>query len=453
MTFLTTFHRAFLAAALISPPAYSLQAQDGALDPNFQPGAGAHFSSAPWAGTVSSIAVQADGKALIGGLFDSFDGVPRHNIARLRSDGGVDATFDPGTGADGSVDCIAVQPDGRVIIAGAFNAYNTTPRGRIARIEATGTIDPGFGVAFGADSYIRCLAIQPDGKILIVGLFDSYGGSACSRIARLNVDGSVDNSFNALPGADDHVYAIAVQPDLRILAGGEFSTFGGLARNRLVRLNSDGTIDTSFDPGIGTNAAILDLALQSNGSVLIAGEFSTYAGSWRRGLAQVTGDGQLDLAFAPPTLLALDTVNAVAVQPDGKVLIAGILLNRVARLNADGTQDTSFAPASGTNSEPRSLALQSDGKALIGGGFTNFGGVPTGHIARVFATSWYYRCYIDTDGDGFGVGMPIVSSTPCGLGYSSADGDCDDSNPSVNPYAPEICDGLDNDCDGGCMLH
>jgi len=156
--------------------------------------------------------------------------------------------------------------------------------------------------------------------VLLGGNFTTIAGVSRNRIARLNSDGSLDTGFNPGTGANNNVWALAVQFDGKVLVGGEFTTMDGVSRNRIVRLNSDGSLDTGFNPGTGANGIVLALAQQPNGKVLIGGAFTT---------------------------------------------IAGVSRNYIARLNADGSLDTTFESSSGPNLQVNTMALQSDGKVLV----------------------------------------------------------------------------------------
>ena len=168
---------------------------------------------------VMATAVQPDGKMIIAGRFSSVLGVPRSNIARINADGTLDTGFDPKVGGD--VYCVAVQGDGKVMIGGGFSqlqpngAYIPTSRQNIARVNADGTLDTGFTLS--ANSYVFSLAVQADGKALIGGVFTSPR----PYIARVNTDGSLDAGFYAT--ANNYVSSVAVQGDGRVLLGGFFT--------------------------------------------------------------------------------------------------------------------------------------------------------------------------------------------------------------------------------------
>jgi len=355
---------------------------DGSLDTSFQPGTGAGSS-------VEALALQSDGKVLIGGIFSTFNGVPRSGVARLNGDGSLDLGFDPGTGANNTVHSLAPQPDGKVLIGGNFTAFGGTSRIRLARTQPDGSLDPSFNPGSGADNRVYALGLQGDGRVAIAGAFLNVGGFPRGRITRLNIDGTLDLGFNPGTGANNGVLSVALQPDGRLLAAGSFTTFNGSLRNRIVRLNEDGSIDAGFDPGLGANDAVRSLAVQPDGMVLIGGNFTSFNGLARNRIARLAGDGSLDPLFLPG-VGANESIRSVALQPDGKILIAGMFSNyngtsrgRIARIHADGSLDASFNPGSGANSTIESLVLQADGKVLIAGSFALYNGTARNRVARV----------------------------------------------------------------------
>ena len=279
--------------------------------------------------------VQPDGKILVGGVFTMLGGggtgtTVRNNIARLHPDGSLDTTFNPG--ADFGVLALKLLPDGKILVGGNFSTLGgggtgTTVRNRIGRLNANGSLDTTFNP--GANTTVWALALQPDGKILVGGAFTTLGGGATgtsvrNRIGRLNPDGSLDGGFN--PGAGDVVLALVVEPDGKILVGGEFTTLGGgtgtTVRNRIGRLNTDGSLDTTFNPG--ANGFVQALARQLDGKILVGGAFTMLGGgtgtTMRSRIGRLHPDGSLDTTFNPG---ANDDVNAVSVLPDGKILVGG----------------------------------------------------------------------------------------------------------------------------------
>ena len=291
---------------------------------------------------VSVMAVQPDGKTILGGGFTSVLGVARNRIARLNADGTLDAGFDPN--ADYDVYSVAVQADGKILLGGRFDTVGGTARSRIARVNADGTLDAGFNP--NAGSIVYSVALQADGKILLGGFFSTVGGAAHIGIARVNADGTLDMGFN--PNADGSVNSVAVQADGKILLGGGFTTVGGTARNYLARVNADGTLDAGFDPN--ASGPVYSVAVQADGKILLGGNFTTVGGTARNNLARVNADGTLDAGFDPN---ANSVVLSVAVQADGKILlgggfstVGGTARNLFARLINDSATQTLTAPSS-----------------------------------------------------------------------------------------------------------
>lgn len=366
---------------------------DGTVDTSFNPGTGAD-------GSVSSMALQADGKLLIGGVFTNYNNTQRNRIARINPDGSLDASFNPGSGFNEPVHSIAIQPDGKAIIAGDFTSYNGTVRNRILRLDADGSLDSGFNTGSGASSTVRSLALQADGKVLIGGDFSiSANGESRYSIARINTDGGLDTSFNFALSSSITVNCVAVQPDGKVLIGGDFGfSIGGQTARGILRLNENGSRDGSFSPGTGATSQVLSSAvrsviLQSNGKILIGGDFTQYNGTTRNRIARINADGSLDTSFNPgtgTTNSVLIRVNSVATRMDGRILIAGnfrsyngTTRDRIASLNEDGGLDGSFNPTSGLSNEVRSVSIQSDGKIIVAGDFTTYGATTRNRILRL----------------------------------------------------------------------
>ena len=152
------------------------------------------------------------------------------------------------------------------------------------------------------------VAIQADGKVLIGGEFTTVSGTSRNAIARLNGDGTLDTGFDPGAGANDWVKDVAVQPDGKVLIGGDFTTVNGTGRNRIARLNGDGTLDTGFDPGAGANYWVSAVAIQADGKVLIGGGFDTVDGTARKRIARLNGATPPVFASAAPATATLGTV-------------------------------------------------------------------------------------------------------------------------------------------------
>jgi uncharacterized delta-60 repeat protein len=355
---------------------------DGALDNSFNPGD--NFIT-----LVGSIALQPDGKILAGGNFYNYNGLTRGNIARMLTDGSLDPGFSSLAGNGGPVKSICLQPDGNIITGGLFNYSNQRARNNIARLHTDGTPDLNFNPDGGAINTVLATAVQPDGRIILGGIFNSYNGLLCNRLARTDPSGIPEPGFGGA-GPNDRVTVIALQADKKILAGGYFTAYGQINRKGIARINADGTADDTFNMnGPGTNQSVEALAVQPDGKIIIAGYFNTYNGVTRTGIARLLADGTLDNSFDPGAG-SDGFVFAVAVQPDGKILVGGAFnhwngqtAGGLARLNADGTLDNSFSTGSGTDGIVYCFALQPDGKIMAAGEFTHFNGISRNRVLRL----------------------------------------------------------------------
>ena len=179
------------------------------------------------------------GKVLIGGAFTHYNGTNLNYIARLNADGSVDTTFNPGSAANGTVNAIAIQLDGRVLVGGSFFQFNGVPLNRIARLNADGSLDAGFTAAIGTgvNNTVKGIALQADNRIVLVGQFTQVSGLTYNRIVRLLSTGALDTTINFGDGANSDVDAVVIQPrNGMIVIGGAFTQFNDQSYNHIVRL-------------------------------------------------------------------------------------------------------------------------------------------------------------------------------------------------------------------------
>lgn len=377
----------------------------GEVDLSFEPGSSIRGGVFP----LLALAEQPDGKAIIAGEFVNVHGAARNRIARLGIDGATDLSFlDNLTGIDNKIQALALQPDGKILVAGLFLKVNGHERSRIARLNPDGSTDRTFqedmkGVTGGLIPTVNAITLQSDGRVLIGGGFSQVNGSNRNGIARLNADGSLDATFqNAAPNGV--VFAVALQPDGRVLIGGNFTTIGSSNRIRIARLNSDGSLDPTFQPGpTGANNNVRCIALQSDGKVIIGGDFSDINGEPHFKVARLHDDGSLDKDFQNPTQIGPGSgVSALAVQPDGKIVVGGVISyysvglqsrGGLTRLNSDGTRDFTFDKTTGANNPVDALLLRPNGQILVGGRFTAFDDVPRIGVALVNSDGTLDRNY------------------------------------------------------------
>jgi uncharacterized delta-60 repeat protein len=314
---------------------------DGSLDTDFNPGA---------SGLVACFAVQADGKILIGGDFTNVDSQTRNYLARLEPSGNLDYTFDPG--ANGSISAFLEQADGKILVGGSFTRLAGQSRLRLGRLNPDGSLDVSFNP--GASSGVNGFLIQDDGQIVVGGNFATLGGEPRNAIGRLDTNGLPDATFN--PGANGAVWCLAKQPDEKILVGGQFSVLGGKPRNRIARLNPDGTVDDSFNPGAsdGGTADVTTIAVQADGQILVGGLFRTLAGEPRDRLGRLNSNGSLDWMINPAPN---SFVNSLVLQTDGNILVGGDF-TFIANRSSSRIERLS-------NSEPATAQVTFDGSRLF----------------------------------------------------------------------------------------
>ena len=336
---------------------------------------------------VDLVGVQPDGKVVVAGIFGVVGGTNQAGLARLNPDGSVDTSFRPPQifGGFAPVYGIAPQSDGRLLIAGYFRTPPPFSRTNIARLLHDGSLDTNF--VADTDNTTTSLLLTSDGKILVGGFFRNVNGEPRRGIVRLESDGRIDTNFTVT--ANHGVQSMLRQADGRVVLGGQFTRFGDQPRNNLARLNSDGTVDAGFNPGAvldpGPDDGVDSLAIQPDGRILAAGFLFKTNEPGRRTLLRFFPDGTWDSVF--PTITG--GVRTVRVEMDGHILVAGAFQNllgeprsHIARLLPDGSLSPSFTPLITGSAGILDISLQSDGKIIVCGGFTNVAGHARNRIAR-----------------------------------------------------------------------
>ena len=416
---------------------------DGSLDTAFNPADGVD----PFNGFIYSVALDSAGRPVIGGSFTAFNGTAQNNIARLNATGSLDTSFNPGNGADGTIWTVAVQPDNKIVIGGDFTHYNGVARNHIAQLNADGSLDTTFDPGANApDDSVYALGLVPgsisisrtnvagittpaeDDQIFNVGatagrltvnynmqqqtnrMQVSYGGVVIYDTGVATNSGTfalnfgpgaatnlllIMNPGGALPGTNwNYTATAATSAGSSIYIGGNFINVGSYGFSGIAELNADGTLDTSFNPGIGSDDAVNALGVLSDGSVVIGGAFTHVNGFSYNHLAKLGADGTVDATFMPGTGGADNDVYSVTPQSNGTIYVGGEFTSfngthrlGFTRLYSDGTVDTSFMDTAYNQfaglpriyfSDPlgRVLAcgVQSDGNVMIGGSFNLVGG-------------------------------------------------------------------------------
>lgn len=439
----------------------------GSIDTTFNPGQ-TGFNS-----TVRCMVTQSDGKLIVGGDFTTYSGSASSYLVRINPNGTRDATFTATLNT--SVYTAAVQSDGKIIIGGAFTTVNSVTVPRLARLNADGTRDTTWnpGTA-GAGNIVRDVKIQSDGKILAVGDFTTYSGSTRNRIVRTETSGAIDTTFNVGTGLGGNSYNIHIQSDGKIITTGVFGTYSGSTNNQIVRINSNGTKDTSFTIGNGFNQTVWISSLQPDGKIIAAGSFTTYSGSSNNYIVRINSDGTKDNTFNVGTGLDINWAsgvnNSIAYDAENNVYLAsdnirysGSAVPRIFKLKLNGTLDTtydagvglnrfglanlvsgsrlytagtftnykaagatgiamvsdsatlsaSFNPGIGFNNDVNAMTKQSTGRIIIGGAFSSYSGSDSVRLVRINPDG--------TKDSGFNIGTAGATNVVNALGTQTDD--------------------------------
>jgi len=367
----------YTGSAVSIPPANP----PGSLDLGFDPTRGGQWISLSggWCGIAYDVTIQEDGKVLVGGSFAGAGGRPRSGVVRLHPDGTTDLSFQPGLGVAGTVYYLQLQADGKLLVGGEFTAVDGQPRRNLARLNLDGHLDAGFTAA--VSDAVRTIALQADGKILVGGLFTNVNGVDRCALARLHPDGSLDASFDPGWRTNEQVAEINVLVPLaqgKILVAGQ----GGKLPRGLLQLDQDGTQSPSFQAAISPQPEhgtlmVRAAALTTDGKIVIGGKFLMTARPSQANVARLNPDGSLDPSFDPGSGVDNWGVDAIAVQPDGKILcggkftkVAGADRHSLVRFRADGQLDDDFDAHSVISSQfpvVRRIVVRPDQQLVIAG--------------------------------------------------------------------------------------
>ena len=395
---------------------------------------------------INSLFLQNDGKIILIGIFNFYNYKENNNITRLNEDGTLDNTFNYTKTLGGvAIQNITIQNDGKIIICGGFNSYNEVEKYKIARIHKDGILDTTFKTNFIIEDFVFSSVIQKDGKLIVLsaltydslgityyknyklnrlfsnGQIDSsftpfYTGGASpyilqkdgkilttivtvgsdkgykSKLIRLNTDGTLDNSFTSYSlgnyySINSDISTITLTNDDKILIGGFFTYCCGVANTNIIRFNSDGSFDPSFKSIITNNNHIGSISVQNDNKIIVSGNYNQFYGSNRNAIKRLNNDGSLDSTFNSKFNSG---IYQTILQEDGKIIIIGsfssyngIRRNYIAKINNDGSLDTNFDPGTGPSSNINSAAIQNDGDIIIGGSFVSYNSVGKNGLARI----------------------------------------------------------------------
>lgn len=356
---------------------------------------------------VYSLDIDSSGKIVVLGNFNLAGSSAQTygNLARFNQDGTLDTTFqNPNINAGITAGTVLVLPSGKILAGGNFQTVGSgnLSYSQMARFNSDGTVDTSFSNPQ-ISTLVRSIAVDSNQKIYAAGTFLNVGGNTTyARLARFNSDGTLDTSFTP-PAFSSTLFNVAPDSSGKVYVGGTFSTVtdgvsGTLTRKGLVRLNSNGTIDTSFaDPNLFASVSLVtrSIVFDSNGKVMVAGTFTTAgsANATRRGIARFNMDGTLDSSFVDSGY-DLSANRGILLQANDKVLVANVIINNnntppfyqgLLLLNSDGSLDTSFGNPRVTGGVLAMKLNSSDG-IMVGGTLSSLDSpqVNRSKLARLF---------------------------------------------------------------------
>jgi uncharacterized delta-60 repeat protein len=383
---------------------------------------------------VQGFIIQPDNRVVLWGGLLTFGSTTLPGIARVNTDGTLDTSFNPGFGiSSGSISAVAVQAGGKLLVIGSFSSFDNVTVPGFVRLNTDGTVDSTFQpqLVTGGEFISRAQNILPlsNGTILV---WDEIN----LRLQILNADGSLNTFLGTTTGGSTNIYgtngnvdALAQQPDGKLLVAGSFYTFAGQPVLNLFRLNTDGTVDNTFDPSATianlvqntpSSIEIKSLALASGGQIYIG---------FGSNVLRLLPNGAPDLTFTPGPSIP-GSIVAVAQAANGRIIVAGnfIAVGGVQRLGlaallADGTVDPSFVPSAGVNwtqpplsqsgSQSASLAPLADGSVLLSGTFSGIGGVGQSGAVHILSDGTLDSAFSPTLNAGGSIGA--VAGLPGGL--------------------------------------
>lgn len=355
-------------------------------DPTFAIGEGAN-------NTIYTVAFQEDDKIILGGEFTSFDQQAYSGIVRLNTDGSIDSQFITGSGFDGTVKKIVLQPDGKILVGGSFISYNSVNHRGIIRLNPDGSLDNSFDPGTGAydNQYptrgVEDIIVQPDNKILLGGTFDLYNEQEAESVIRLNTDGSIDPAFSTPDNfglGGSRVLSMLLQDDGKIIITGWLILNGQPPVRGVIRLNPDGTRDENFNMPV-PNDYITCSAFHQDNRILVGGGFTELAGTDQKYFAGLTNDGSMDSEFNKYNGV-FGNINTIYVREDEKILLGGSWLEEIKIIESDGVgvRDDYFDLGDGANGAVHELTMKED-RIIITGEFTSFDGASRNRVARLCA--------------------------------------------------------------------
>jgi len=403
---------------------------DGSFDSTFNTGTG--FSIGFFT-SVDAISLQSDGKIICGGVFFDYNGNSCNNICRLNSDGSFDSTFNTGTGFNNQVLTIYTKADDKILVGGLFTQFDTNTITYYVQLNSDGSFDSIFNLS-NVSSSVYSFNVDSNGLIYVGGFFNTFGSISTDGYAVLFQSGIENNfiDYSLLPVGNKYTISITLDNKIylsggngvsvrlindytynslsvnqkenissfdsptqfilnnngKLLIGGDFANYGNINSAGLIQLNLNGTYDDTFNVGTGVTGTLYDCKKQSDGKLIVVGNFSSYDGNSCGFICRLNTDGSFDNTFITGTGFDLFTYT-LDIQSDDKIIVGGVfgfydgnVCDRICRLNSDGSFDNTFVTGTGFDDTVKTLQIYND-KIYIGGSFVVYDGNPCNKICRL----------------------------------------------------------------------
>jgi uncharacterized delta-60 repeat protein len=370
------------------------------IDDSFESGTGFNIG-----GQVYVIKRQNDDKYVVGGSFTSYNGTSANKIIRLNPNGSIDSIFSTGTGFDGNVETIEIQSDGKIIVGGRFTQYDGSSPfyTRMIRLNSNGSIDTTFLLNLGTINFltekvITSIVVNSSGRIYVSGSFYNVQGNSRRQIVRLLSTGIIDTTFNPGSGFNGSsqvlVKTLKLQSDGKILAGGNFTTYDGVNRRKIVRILTNGSADTTNFSGTGFPSneiiEINSIDIQSDGSIVAGGNFTMFNSFPAKNIIRFSSSCVLDTPFlSNSAAVNLDQPIRKLIVNGNDIFVSGNFNNysKVVKFDLDGTLDDSLQTSSNFNYTVYDMLFYG-GKLVVGGDFSFFNNYQVRKIARLEDSNW-----------------------------------------------------------------
>lgn len=357
------------------------------------------FSGNGFNGPVLALSkVSGSNKIYIGGQWTQYpSGTTLNRMVRVNENGTPDTSFNIGTGFNNAVRTFTDEPStGKVYVGGDFTTFTGTGINRFVRLNSDGSRDLTFNIGTGfAGGPVYDAKLQSDGKIIVVGYFTTFTGTSVNGIVRLNTDGSRDTTFSAGTGFSP-VNAMAtnvlIDSTGQIVVVGQFTGYNGTSYGRIIRLNTDGSVDTTFSSGTGFNSFTYGGIHQlSTGQYNVFGDFTSYNGTSISRAARINSGGTIDNTYTPSSIQNFVYGSAIDSQDRAYIIgafnnVSGVSTNGIARLTSGGTYDSTYVTGGGFNAGQSTafpkVIIENSGNILWGGTFTTYSGQTVNRILR-----------------------------------------------------------------------